>query len=90
MTQHNANLRWLEVFRQTSISSSDNLTYTIRQCGQPVNDLNYIGVINMVERFFEDFSFSRTNPNGTYRSENSLDSKLQIYTICSIRIRSRK
>ena len=65
MTQHNANLRWLEVFRQTSISSSDNLTYTIRQCGQPVNDLNE----NVLQRFFDDISFSRTNSNGTYRSK---------------------
>ena len=65
MTQHNANLRWLEVFRQTSISSSDNLTYTIRQCGQPVNDLNE----NVLRRFFGDILFSRTNSNGTYRSK---------------------
>ena len=39
---------------------------------------------------FKDISFSWTIPNGTYGHKNSLDSKLQINSICSIRTRSGK
>ena len=43
-----------------------------------------------LQRFFEDISVFRNIFNGTYRSKVSTESKLQISSICSIRIRSRK
>ena len=39
---------------------------------------------------FAEAAIQKNASNGTYRYENSLDPKLQIYPIRSIRIRSRK